>query len=205
MAGRPEIMCRRWADCRDLEPLLEQADAVVVGPGLGRRLGPRVVAARAGLGAAARRRCGRAESARRGARRARHWILTPHPGEAARLLGGSVARRAARPVAAGGELAARYDAVAVLKGAGTLVARHDGECRSRCATGAIPGMATAGMGDVLAGVLGGLAVQRRDLPHAASAGVLLHALAGDEAAAGGERGTIAADLLPHLQPMGEPA
>jgi NAD(P)H-hydrate epimerase len=66
-------------------------------------------------------------------------------------------------------------------------------------------MATAGMGDVLAGVLGGLLVQTRDLHASARAGVLLHALAGDDAAAaGGQRGTLAADLMPHLRRWANP-
>jgi NAD(P)H-hydrate epimerase len=60
-------------------------------------------------------------------------------------------------------------------------------------------MATAGVGDVLAGVLGGLLAQTRDLVTSVRAGVLLHALAGDAAAADGERGTVAGDLLPHLR------
>jgi NAD(P)H-hydrate epimerase len=94
------------------------------------------------------------------------------------------------------ELAARYDAVAVLKGACSLVATRAGV--AVCDHGN-PGMATAGMGDVLAGSLGALLVQTRDLELSARAGVLLHALAGDDAARDGERGTLAGDLLPHLR------
>ena len=67
-----------------------------------------------------------------------------------------------------------------------------------------PGMATGGTGDVLAGVLGGLAVQIGDLATAARAGVLLHALAGDDAARDGERGMIASDLLPALRRRANP-
>ena len=67
-----------------------------------------------------------------------------------------------------------------------------------------PGMATAGTGDVLAGALGSLLVQTGDLALAARAGVLLHALAGDEAAKGGERGMIAGDLLPQLRSWANP-
>ncbi len=62
------------------------------------------------------------------------------------------------------------------------------------------------MGDVLAGVIGGLLVQTHDLPKSARAGVLLHALAGDDAAAaGGQRGTLAADLMPHLRRWANPS
>ena len=66
-------------------------------------------------------------------------------------------------------------------------------------------MATGGTGDVLAGTLGGLLVQTGDLEQAARAGVLLHALAGDDAAKDGERGTLASDLLPHLRAWANPS
>ena len=85
-------------------------------------------------------------------------------------------------------LARRYDAVAVLKGAAHAGRAADAAPLAVCDRGN-PGMATAGMGDVLAGVLGALVVQTRDLSASARAGVLLHALAGDSAAADGERGT----------------
>ena len=130
------------------------------------------------------------------------WILTPHPGEAARLLESSVEQVERDRLAAVRALAARYDGVAVLKGAQTLVASGDAT-PGVCDRGN-PGMATAGMGDVLAGVLGGLLVQTRDLRASARAGVLLHALAGDDAAAAGQRGTLAADLMPHLRRWADP-
>jgi NAD(P)H-hydrate epimerase len=60
-------------------------------------------------------------------------------------------------------------------------------------------MATGGTGDILAGVIGGLLAQTRDLDLSARAGVLVHALAGDDAAADGERGMIASDLLVHIR------
>ena len=77
-------------------------------------------------------------------------------------------------------LADRYGAVAVLKGANTLVAAAGGP-PAVCDRGN-PGMASGGMGDVLAGMIGGLLVQTHDLRQSARAGVLLHALAGDDAA-----------------------
>ena len=98
------------------------------------------------------------------------------------------------------ELHARYGAVSVLKGAGTLVA---------CGvTGAVElficdrgnsGMATAGMGDVLTGVIAGLYAQIRDAEVAARVGVLVHALAGDSAARSGQRGLVAGDVLTELR------
>jgi NAD(P)H-hydrate epimerase len=68
-----------------------------------------------------------------------------------------------------------------------------------------PGMASGGMGDVLAGVIGSLLVQNRSLTGSVRAAVLLHALAGDAAACDGERGTLASDLFPHLRRWANPS
>jgi NAD(P)H-hydrate repair Nnr-like enzyme with NAD(P)H-hydrate dehydratase domain len=87
--------------------------------------------------------------------------------------------------------------VAVLKGAGTLVAHAD-EPVAVCAAGN-PGMATGGMGDVLSGVIAGLIAQGLEPPQAALAGVCLHARAGDRAAANGERGMTARDVIDELR------
>src|SRR5690606_290030 len=202
MSGRPELMCRGIETADALEPLLEIADAVVLGPGLGRdawgrRLWERVIASDRPLVVDAD---GLNLLAERPAPRGR-WIVTPHPAEAGRLLGIGTADVQADRLGAVRELADRLDAAAVLKGACSLV----------CANGRVsvcdhgnPGMATGGTGDVLAGVLGGLAVQIGDLPTAARAGVLLHALAGDDAARDGERGMIAGDLLPALRRRANP-
>ncbi len=92
-----------------------------------------------------------------------------------------------------------------MKGARSLVGAPDEAAPLWVCGRGNPGMATAGMGDVLAGVLGALAVQTRDLELSARAGVLLHALAGDAAAEDGERGTLAADLMPHLRRWANPS
>jgi NAD(P)H-hydrate epimerase len=98
------------------------------------------------------------------------------------------------------ELATRYGAVAVLKGAGTLVASAaDGGAEVFICERGNPGMATAGMGDVLTGVIAGLRAQIPDGAAAARVGVLVHALAGDSAAQGGQRGLLASDLLAELR------
>ena len=219
MAGRPELMCRAVETASDLDPLLALADVVVIGPGLGRsgwaeRLFRRVLASERPLVVDADGLNLLAEAPeRRG-----NWVLTPHPGEAGRLLGRSIADVQADRAAAVRELAARYDAAAVLKGACTLVGtarpadgNGSGHAASDRSAGLAvcdygnPGMATGGTGDVLSGVLGGLYAQLRDLPLAARAGVLLHALAGDDAAAaGGERGMVAGDLLPALRSRANP-
>jgi NAD(P)H-hydrate epimerase len=133
------------------------------------------------------------------------WVLTPHPGEAARLVPRADVESIQRDrLAAAREIADRYNAIAVLKGPNTLVATPRREEPIRVCERGNPGMATGGTGDVLAGTLGGLLVQTRDLALAARAGVLLHALAGDDAAKAGERGTVASDLFPYLRAWANP-
>ena len=205
LAGRPEIICRSASSEADLEDLISAVDGVVLGPGLGQtawgyRLWRRIVRAPLplvldadGLNLLA------AEPFERD-----RWLLTPHPGEAARLLPGATLESVQRDrLAAVRSLAERYRAGAILKGPNTLVATARDEPIAVCDRGN-PGMATGGTGDVLAGTLGALLVQTGDLALTARAGVLLHALAGDAAAKAGERGTVAGDLLPHLQAWANP-
>jgi NAD(P)H-hydrate epimerase len=130
-------------------------------------------------------------------RRRQNVVLTPHPGEAATLLGCSSATIQRDRRAATAALCERYGGVAVLKGCGSFVARR-GELPWLCEKGN-PGMATAGMGDVLSGVIAGIAAQSGDLFDAARAGVFAHAVAGDLAALNGERGMVASDLLAQLR------
>lgn len=133
-----------------------------------------------------------------------HAVLTPHPGEAARLLGATIAEVQADRVAAARRLADRHEAVVVLKGAGTVIVAP-GQV-SRIVRAGNPGMAVAGMGDVLAGVIAALLAQGLDAFAAASAGALLHAHAGDLAAqAGGPRGLLPQDLLACLPRAANPS
>jgi NAD(P)H-hydrate epimerase len=206
LSGRPEIICQSVSSGADLDKLLRMVDGVVVGPGLGQSawaygLWQRVVHADLplvldadGLNLLA------VEPFER-----RDWVLTPHPGEAARLLKGATVESIQRDrLVAVRALAARYGATVVLKGPHTLVAAPQaGESIRVCDRGN-PGMATGGTGDVLAGTLGSLLVQTGDVGRTVNAGVLLHALAGDEAAKDGERGTVAGDLLPHLRAWANP-
>ncbi len=203
LARRPEAMAHAVESGEDLQPLLAQADAVAIGPGLGQgewaramqRLAlaagkPLVIDADA-LNFLAAESCLLADA-----------ILTPHPGEAARLLGSDNASVQRDRFAAARAIAQRYDAVTVLKGAGTLV----------CAPGEIPrvidagnpGMAVGGMGDVLTGVIVALRASGLSAFDAASAGALLHSLAGDAAAGEGERGLLPSDLFPHLRRLANP-
>lgn len=130
-------------------------------------------------------------------------ILTPHPGEAARLLQTDTASVQADRFSAVRQLADRYRAVVVLKGAGTLIADPDGAIALIDAGN--PGMAVGGMGDVLAGVIGALLAQGLAPLAAAHAGALLHSVAADSAAVdGGERGLLPSDLMPWLRRHANP-
>jgi NAD(P)H-hydrate epimerase len=126
-----------------------------------------------------------------------NWILTPHPGEAGRLLGVATATIQADRPAAVAALIARYGGVVVLKGAGTLVG-ISGHALGLCDRGN-PGMAIAGAGDVLTGAIAGVLAQCGDLHLAARAGVLAHALAGDALARSGMRGMLASELAQALR------
>jgi ADP-dependent NAD(P)H-hydrate dehydratase / NAD(P)H-hydrate epimerase len=124
-------------------------------------------------------------------------ILTPHPGELARLRHTATAKIQADRLTAARETAQAYHAVVVLKGAHTIIAEPEGTLYINL-TGN-PGMATAGSGDVLSGVVGALLGQGYAASMAARIGVYIHGLAGDLAAAAwGERSLIAGDLVDRL-------
>jgi NAD(P)H-hydrate epimerase len=124
-------------------------------------------------------------------------VITPHPGEAARLLDASIAKVQADRYAAVARLVERYRCTVVLKGAGSIVAAPDRVPRVIGAGN--PGMATGGIGDVLTGTIAALRGQGLSAFDAASAGALLHAAAGDAAADNGERGLLPSDLMPWLR------
>jgi len=202
LARQPELMAHAVNSGQDLEPLLERADILVVGPGLGRnawgdqlllqalQCGKPLVVDADGLNLLAEK------GWLRGARRD-NWILTPHPGEAARLLDDDVVSVNQDRFASVQRLQATCGGVAVLKGAGTLSC--DGDALHLCAAGN-PGMAVGGMGDVLAGVIGGLWAQGLKPVDAARLGVYVHARAADRRAAQcGERGLVPGDVLAGIQ------
>ena len=190
------------ADSR-LDDALRAADVVAIGPGLGtadfgRRLWAQLL--RATRPAVVVDADALNLLAMEPARLPDDWILTPHPGEAARLLGTEVRAVQSDRVAAVRALHDRYGAVCVLKGAGSLIASGEGgDAELWICDRGNPGMATAGMGDVLTGVIAGLRAQLKDSARAARLGVLVHALAGDSAARGGQRGLMASDVLAELR------
>ena len=129
-------------------------------------------------------------------------ILTPHPGEAARLLGCSTSDIQADRFTSAQALAERFHAVVVLKGAGSIVAAPGHGPRLIAAGN--PGMAVGGMGDLLTGIIASLRAQGLSAFDAAATGALLHALAGDIAAADGARGLLPTDLLSPLRRLANP-
>jgi len=200
-AAQPEIMCHGIEEPRALRSLLERATVIALGPGLGQSDWSRGIWSQAlsapqplvvdadGLNWLAENPAQRED-----------WVLTPHPGEAARLLGNSTSEVQGDRAASALALRKRYGGVSVLKGAGTLV---QGRALALCPYGN-PGMAVGGMGDVLCGLIAGLVAQGLGPENAARAGVLVHALAADRAAARGERGLTPGDLLGELRPLLNP-
>jgi NAD(P)H-hydrate epimerase len=200
---RPELMTVAVNVPRDLDALLDKAGVVAIGPGLGQSdwaisLFARVLQTRLPLvvDADALNLLAHEHQYRE------NWVLTPHPGEAARMLGMTVGEIQSDRFAAAASLRAEFGGVVALKGAGSLVA---------CATGPVllnptgnPGMAGGGMGDVLTGLIAGLVAQGIEPDTAAPAGVYLHGLAADHCAGEGERGMLAGDLLPVIRSLVNP-
>jgi NAD(P)H-hydrate epimerase len=191
---------------RQWRPGLEAFDTLVAGPGLGTGAGPRALVA-ALLAAPPSRLLLDADALNllaleRPLKPFAHGnriILTPHPGEAARLLGTTAAAVQADRPAAVRQLADATGAVVVLKGCATLVCAPGRRPQMNLCGN--PGMATGGSGDVLSGVIGALWGQGLDAWAAARLGVWLHATAGDLAAwRGGEQPLIARDLIDALGP-----
>jgi ADP-dependent NAD(P)H-hydrate dehydratase / NAD(P)H-hydrate epimerase len=196
--ARPELIVYTMTAAGELAALAAAADVIAIGPGLGTHARaqeifetaaslerPMVVDADAlTLLAAAPRRRG-------------DWILTPHPGEAGRLLGTDAAAVQRNRLGAVRAIVDRYGGSCVLKGARTLV--QCGESLPLVCDRGNPGMATAGCGDVLTGVIAALVAGGAPPALAAPAGVWLHATAGDRAARAGERGVIASDVIAELR------
>lgn len=194
LAFRPEVMAHTVDSAIQLVALMDKASVVVLGPGLGQEAWGRGLASVVlnsdlpqvwdadALNLLAEGRINRPLG---------RLILTPHPGEAARLLQCTVSEVQADRPAAAKALADQYHAVIVLKGAGTLIADVDGRL-SLCDRGH-PAMAGAGLGDVLSGVIGALLAQKMPPFEAACLGVWLHACAGETLGAGG-RGFVAAEM-----------
>lgn len=207
LARRPELMVKGVASGQELEPHLDGPTVLVVGPGLGRSPWseqmlqkaiasglPMVVDADA-LNILSEGRVGaQADSC--------HWVLTPHPGEAARLLACRNSDIQRDRLQACRDIAQKYSATVLLKGAGTLIAGSAVGLEQPlwlCPYGN-PGMASGGMGDVLAGIIGGLLAQGLSDSLATCLGACLHAVAADQVVdLHGEKGLLASDLFAPLR------
>ncbi len=201
----PEVMVRAVRGGADAADLPASADVVVIGPGLGQESWGQAMlqsALKASSPLVVDADALNLLASRWPDLRRDNWILTPHPGEAARLLGCSVSDvQADRPEAARALQRAR-GGIVILKGAGSLIAGPSGLVV--CPYGN-PGMASGGMGDILSGMLGALVGQFNSLEQSAWLGVMAHALAGDEAAkAAGERGLLASDLASYARVLINP-
>ena len=197
---QPEVMCHGVEDVTELVALIEKATVIVVGPGLGRSkwaqsifstllsINKPLIIDADGLNLLAKQ-----------AIHHNNWILTPHPGEAARLLDCSTADIAEDRFAAVSKLQSKYGGVALLKGAGTLLSNGD---EIFVSTTGNPGMASGGMGDLLSGMIAGLVAQKIDLMNAATMAVYLHGKAAElSAKQSGEIGMVATDLLPIIRQL----
>ncbi|BFM21882.1 NAD(P)H-hydrate dehydratase [Gilvimarinus japonicus] len=203
LARQPEVMACGVISGQELEPWLARPTVLVVGPGLGQSPWseqmlqqalatdlPLVLDADA-LNLIAKGRLWPAGKTRD------NWLLTPHPGEAARLLGCESAEVQAERFASVQKLQQQYGGVALLKGAGTLVA--GAQRPVNIISGGNPGMASGGMGDVLSGLLGALLAQGLNAYDAANLGASVHAHAADLAAAdGGQLSLLATDILAYV-------
>jgi NAD(P)H-hydrate epimerase len=200
---RPELMCHGVEDLSYLSELIEKADVIAFGPGLGTSDWARdLYLAVEGLqkfsvwDADALNLLAETPGA------ADNRVITPHPGEAGRLLEATAALVQSDRRAALDRLVASFSGVVVLKGANSLVSSGSGA--PWMSTSGNPGMASPGMGDVLTGIIAALIAQGADLEQAAAAGVEIHARAGDRAAVAGERGLMASDLIAELRHLVNP-
>ena len=199
IARQPEVMARGVNQPAEAESLIEAASVIAIGPGLARDTWgqglleralasgkPLVVDADALNLLAEMQDVGEAD-----------WVLTPHPGEAARLLQSEGAAIQQDRFAALESLHARYGGTVLLKGLGTLVQGNEGRALIREGN---PGMASGGMGDVLTGVIAALRAQGLGGYDAARFGAMVHARSADTCARDrGERGLLATDLLDALR------
>lgn len=199
LSRRPELMAAAdSATSLEKSPMLAKAKAIVIGPGLGREQWAKALFSLAlaqpvnkVLDADALRMLAQSPQ------QSEHWILTPHPGEAAALLGCDIAEIEADRYSAVLKIAQCYGGVCVLKGAGTLVS--DGHSIWVNSSGN-PGMASGGMGDVLAGIIAALVLQMPNLMDAARLGVYIHGRSADIIAKrNGQIGILASDLFTDIQ------
>ncbi|KTD17531.1 bifunctional ADP-dependent NAD(P)H-hydrate dehydratase/NAD(P)H-hydrate epimerase [Legionella jordanis] len=194
-----EAMIYGIEEIEQLSSLIARASVCIIGPGLGEDEWAKAMFAKA-IGSQLAMIID-ASALRLLAKNHQHddnWILTPHPGEAACLLNCSTNDVQSDRYQAALAVQKLYGGNVILKGQGTLICTDEAEVYL-CSAGN-PGMASAGMGDTLNGVIAGLFAQGLSLADAAKYGVWVHAMAGDAAASAfGERGLLASDLMPYVR------
>ncbi len=196
----PEAMIRSIEDADDpvLAKILKNVSAVVIGPGLGKEewgTGLLKIICTTNLSVLVD-----ADALNILALdyfQNKNWVMTPHPGEAGRLLGVETSDIQKDRYLAVSQLQKKYAGVSVLKGAGSLIC--DQNQRITVCNEGNQGMASAGMGDILSGIIGSLLAQGIEPGLAARTGVALHARAGDIAAKKGQKGLMATDLIEPLR------
>lgn len=203
-AGRPELMVHGLEHEPMFQRLAERANVIAVGPGLGQdEWGQKMLRLALDSGLPLVVDADALNILSQSPQRYDKWVLTPHCGEASRMLGQSTTEIQRDRFSVIQALQADYGGTVVLKGAGTLIASADTPLR--ICSGGNPGMASGGMGDVLTGIIAGLLAQGMTLADAAAMGVCLHAQAGDAAAkAAGERGLLASDLMSWIRRLANP-
>ena len=203
-AARPELMCHGVETESQFQQLAERATVIAIGPGLGQGMWSQKMldyALESGLPLVVDADALNLLS--QNIQKRDDWVLTPHPGEAGRMLGKAVSEVERDRFAAIDDLANAVGGIVVLKGAGSLIKFADRPVQ--VCSGGNPGMACGGMGDVLSGIIAGLIAQGLPLSSATSLGVALHAEAGDQAAkTAGERGLLASDLMPWVRRLANP-
>ncbi len=199
---QPEIMVHGLTVGAGVGGRLANVDAVGLGPGLGRDAWARSVFEQVlRLDAAKVLDADALNLLADSGRTDGNWILTPHPGEAARLLGCSAGEINTDRIGAVRAISERYGGICVLKGCGTLIC---GDQQVYLCDRGNPGMASGGMGDCLTGVITSLRAQGLTPMHAAVCGVWLHASAADiEAGANGVSGMLASDLYRWIRKLQE--
>lgn len=216
----PEIMCHGVETLDELMPLIKRANVIAIGPGLGQSEWAKLLFARVLesdlpiiIDADALNLLSEEEQS------SPNWVITPHPGEASRLLKTDVDAIQSDRFQSAKMLHEKYQGPVVLKGCGSIVADSRGNLFV-CDVGN-PGMSSGGMGDVLTGTIAGFIAQGIEMDEATyrdwnripdeddadvigdatKLGVLMHAYAADLAAGSMERGLMATDLMPYLRKL----
>lgn len=208
VAHRPEVMWHGVESDTMLRSLLRRASVIAIGSGLGRDIwAQRMLAVALESGLPMVVDADALNLLADDPLKRDDWVLTPHPGEAARLLEVPTEVIQSDRFAAVYSLQQKYGGIGVLKGAGTLITDGGERPCGICSDGN-PGMASGGMGDVLTGIIAALYAssirQGGDLQDAVELSVCLHARAADAAARKGERGMLAGDLIEQLRWLGNP-